>query len=210
MSADTIDREPPAPRRRGRRPKEGQTFETAVLVRMSERQRHQLTALGGCDWVRRQIDVCTSPDSDPAILPGFGGWARPETRWPVPLAEARVQAGFPSPAENYERRDIDLNRLLVENPASTYLLRVQGDSMIDAGIAEDDLLVVDRSRQPKRGDIVVMQVDNEFTVKRLEHDDKGRPYLHAENHSGRYPDIHPGDAEEWRCFGVVRFALKSL
>ena len=194
MSADTIDRQPPAPRRRGRRPKEGQTFETAVLVRMSERQRHQLTALGGCDWVRRQIDVCTSP----------------ETRWPVPLAEARVQAGFPSPAENYERRDIDLNRLLVENPASTYLLRVQGDSMIDAGIAEDDLLVVDRSRQPKRGDIVVMQVDNEFTVKRLEHDDKGRPYLHAENHSGRYPDIHPGDAEEWRCFGVVRFALKSL
>ena len=78
-----------------------------------------------------------------------------------------VVAGFPSPAEQYLEPPLDLNALLVKRPAATYFVRVEGDSMIDAGINPGDLLVVDRSLTPVDGDIIIASVDGEFTVKRL-------------------------------------------
>lgn len=78
-----------------------------------------------------------------------------------------VVAGFPSPAEQYLEPPLDLNELLVKRPAATFFVRVQGDSMVGAGIRDGDLLVVDRSLTPADGDIVIAAVDNEFTVKRL-------------------------------------------
>ena len=78
-----------------------------------------------------------------------------------------VVAGFPSPAEQYLEPPLDLNALLVKRPAATYFVRVEGDSMINAGINPGDLLVVDRSLTPVDGDIIIASVDGEFTVKRL-------------------------------------------
>ena len=78
-----------------------------------------------------------------------------------------VVAGFPSPAEQYLEPPLDLNALLVKRPAATYFVRVEGDSMIGAGIREGDLLVVDRSLTPANGDIIIAAVDGEFTVKTL-------------------------------------------
>lgn len=76
-----------------------------------------------------------------------------------------VVAGFPSPAEQYVEPQLDLNELLIKRPAATFFLRVEGDSMIGAGIHDRDLLVVDRSLRPASGDIVVASIDGEFTVK---------------------------------------------
>ena len=81
--------------------------------------------------------------------------------------------------------------------------------MVDAGLSEDDLIVVDRSRTPKNGDIVVMQIDNEYTVKRFVKTGNGF-YLKAENSSGQYPDIYPREGQEWQLFGVVNFVIKAV
>ncbi len=120
-----------------------------------------------------------------------------------------VQAGFPSPAASYQEKPIDFNELLNAASAATFALRARGDSMSAAGIADGDLLVVDRRRTPRSGDIVVMQVNNDFTVKRLLEKD-GRPYLHPESRSAGYRDLFPAEGDEWVCFGVVRHVVKSL
>ena len=78
-----------------------------------------------------------------------------------------VVAGFPSPAEQYLEPPLDLNELLVKRPAATYFVRVEGDSMIEAGIHNGDLLVVDRSLRPASGDVIIASVDGDFTVKTL-------------------------------------------
>lgn len=90
-----------------------------------------------------------------------------KTSCPLPLFISKVQAGFPSPAEDYADIDLDLNKHLVKHPASTFFVRVEGDSMIDAGIKDGSLLVVDKSLKPTNNKIVVAVVDGEFTVKRL-------------------------------------------
>ena len=78
-----------------------------------------------------------------------------------------VVAGFPSPAEQYLEPPLDLNELLVKRPAATYFVRVEGDSMVGAGIRDGDLLVVDRSLRPADGDVIIASVDGDFTVKTL-------------------------------------------
>jgi repressor LexA len=79
-----------------------------------------------------------------------------------------VQAGFPSPAEEELIDTLSLDEFLIKNPQASYLVKVTGDSMIDAGIMPDDLVVVDRGRQPRHGDIVIAQVDGEWTMKYYE------------------------------------------
>lgn len=115
-----------------------------------------------------------------------------------------VQAGFPSPAEEELVDTLSLDQFLIEEPASSYLLQVSGDSMIDAGIVEGDMVIVDRARLPKVGDIVIAQVDNDWTMKFLMK--KGsKMFLRAAN--SKYPDIHPRD--ELSIGGVVRSVIRK-
>lgn len=86
----------------------------------------------------------------------------------LPLFSDLVQCGFPSPAADYVEQRIDLNELLVAHPSSTYFVKAAGDSMIEGGISDGDLLVVDSSRTAEHGDIVIAAVEGEFTVKRLQ------------------------------------------
>ena len=121
-----------------------------------------------------------------------------------------VVAGFPSPAEQYLEPPLDLNELLVKRPAATYFVRVQGDSMIGAGISDDDLLVVDRSLRPADGDVIIASVDDEFTVKTYRHDADG---VWLEPANPAYPAIHLRAGQELDYFGKVtacihRFAGK--
>ena len=81
--------------------------------------------------------------------------------------ESRIQAGFPSPAQGMFGDTIDLNRELISNPAATFCARVIGSSMVDAGINNGDLLIIDKSLEPHDGDIAVCFVDGDFTVKRI-------------------------------------------
>ncbi|KZY08556.1 DNA polymerase V subunit UmuD, partial [Alcanivorax sp. HI0035] len=85
----------------------------------------------------------------------------------LPFFTERVAAGFPSPAQGYLEAPLDLNQLCIGQQEATFLLRVEGDSMRDAGIFADDILVVDRSLEPAHGDVVVASLNGEFTVKEL-------------------------------------------
>ena len=98
-----------------------------------------------------------------------------------PNVAGTVVAGFPSPAEQYQEQPLDLNELLVKRPAATFFVRVQGDSMIGAGITDGDLLVVDRSLLPADGDIIIACIDGDFTVKRYREEGTGK----REQGSGR-------------------------
>ncbi len=98
----------------------------------------------------------------------------------LPLYSSKVSAGFPSPAEGYIDTKLDLNEYLIDRPVATFFVRVAGDSMIEAGILENDILAVDRSISPIDGKIVVAVINGEFTVKRLKFIKK-QAYLMPEN-----------------------------
>ncbi|SFI82383.1 LexA family transcriptional regulator [Nitrosomonas sp. Nm34] len=118
----------------------------------------------------------------------------------VPLLQFRIPAGFPSPAEDYKQKSLDINDYLVRNKASTYFFRVVGDSMTGAHIHDGDMLVVDRSIKPKHGHIVLAVINNEYTVKRL-YSHNGVIELHAANPA--YPPIRFRENEELQVWGVV-------
>ncbi len=84
-----------------------------------------------------------------------------------PLFESVVPAGFPSIAEDYVDRALNLNELLIQHPAATFFVRVSGDSMVNAGITSNDILIVDRALTPTNNKIVIARIDGELTVKRL-------------------------------------------
>jgi SOS regulatory protein LexA len=115
-----------------------------------------------------------------------------------------VEAGFPTPSEEHELDSITLDEYLIENREATFLLRVKGDSMIDAGIREGDLVLAERGREAKAGDIVVAAVDGAWTMKRLRKKN-GRAVLVAENPD--YPDIVP--RESLQIEAVVRGVIRK-
>lgn len=123
-----------------------------------------------------------------------------------PYFSERVAAGFPSPAQGYEQKPIDLNELLVTNATATYFVQAQGDSMTDAGIADKDTLVVDFSLTPKNGDIVIARINDGFTVKRLKLTPDAMS-LHPENKAANYPVIIPRDGQSVEIMGVVKWVL---
>lgn len=121
--------------------------------------------------------------------------------------EGRIQAGFPSPAQGEYADTIDLNRALITNPASTFCARVIGNSMVDAGINEDDLLIIDRSITPHDGCIAVCFIDGDFTVKRLAVRDDG-VYLQPAN--ATFPELKVGECSDFQVWGVVSHIVKKL
>ncbi|KRG43778.1 peptidase S24 [Stenotrophomonas pictorum JCM 9942] len=126
----------------------------------------------------------------------------------VPMAGARALLGFPSPAEDFLDDGIDLHRLLIRNPAATYLYRADGWSMIGAGICDGDILVVDRSVQPRAGDIVIAVWDgNQPTCKVLQTFEH-----HIELHSANpeYPPILLAPGTEVEVFAMVGLARQII
>ncbi|PIR54005.1 repressor LexA [Candidatus Peregrinibacteria bacterium CG10_big_fil_rev_8_21_14_0_10_42_8] len=115
-----------------------------------------------------------------------------------------ISAGFAAPVEEQAEEMITLDNYLIGDKSSTFLLRVKGDSMMDAGIYEGDIVVVNRKRTPKLNDIVVGVLDGEFTLKRLKRD-KGKYYLQAENAS--YPDMYA--VEELQTAGVIEGIMRK-
>lgn len=124
----------------------------------------------------------------------------------LPLFLSPVSAGFPSPAQDHIERTLDLNELCIQHPAATFFLRVEGDSMIDAGIFPNDIVVVDRSLTAKHGDVVIAALDGEFTIKELQL--KPSPMLLPQN--ARYQAIPIHDTSELEVFGVVTSVVRSL
>ena len=125
----------------------------------------------------------------------------------IPLANECVSAGFPSPADDYIDIGIDLNEELIRHPASTFLLRVSGDSMTNAGIHNNDLLVVDRSLNPSPGHIVVAVLNGSFTLKRLVRE-SGVRSLEAEH--PHYPSIALEQYNDIQLWGVAVYSIHNL
>ncbi|HDI1577831.1 LexA family protein [Acinetobacter baumannii] len=129
----------------------------------------------------------------------------PSTHMLVPYALEKISAGFPSPAQDYVDKALDMNEHLIKNATSTFIVKVASLSMLNAGIDIDDELIVDRSLDAKHGDIVVALVDNEFTVKRLMIDESGQ-WLKAEN--PEYKNIYLQEGQELIIWGVVTHIIK--
>ena len=125
-------------------------------------------------------------------------------RFRIPLLNDSVSAGFPSPADDYTEENIDLNEHLISNPFSTFFLRVKGESMINAGIKDKDLIIVDKSLIAKPGNIIIAMIDGEFTIKRLsiKNDEL---YLKAENNN--YPDFRFKNHIDVQIWGVVIYSI---
>ena len=121
--------------------------------------------------------------------------------------EGRVQAGFPSPAQGEYADTIDLNRALITNPSATFCARVIGNSMVDAGINEGDLLIIDRSLTPHDGSIAVCFIDGDFTVKRLRVRDEGI-FLTPAN--ADFPEMAVPEDSNFQVWGVVSHIIKRV
>lgn len=126
----------------------------------------------------------------------------------LPLYGSPVKAGFPSPADDWLEGYMDLNQLAIKNPDATYMLRVKGDSMVNTGITDGDILIVDCSLEAKHKDIVIACLDGEMTVKRLLMHANGQIELFAENDDYRPIPIKPND--DFSIWGVVKYALKQF
>ncbi|MCE2390938.1 MAG: translesion error-prone DNA polymerase V autoproteolytic subunit [Proteobacteria bacterium] len=125
---------------------------------------------------------------------------------PLPLHGHPVAAGFPSPADDHLEGSLDLNRHLVRRPAATFFVRARGESMRDAGIFDGDLLIVDRSLNPRPGDVVIVAVDGEFCVKRL-CGEPGAGVLGSDNPD--FPDLAIDSESRVEIWGVVRSSVRS-
>ncbi len=133
---------------------------------------------------------------------------RPDTasRMSLPFVEMGVQAGFPSPAQDYMSESIDLNHELIRHPASTFYARVEGNSMIDEGIEPGDILVVDRSIEPADGDLAVCCLDGDFTLKRIKLR-QGQIWLIPSNEA--FDPILVTPTCRFEVWGVVTYTIKK-
>ncbi|QIQ21473.1 translesion error-prone DNA polymerase V autoproteolytic subunit [Zophobihabitans entericus] len=122
---------------------------------------------------------------------------------PLPLFNDKVRAGFPSPAQDYIEQTLDLNELCITHPASTYFVRADGYSMINAGIHPGDILVVDRSLEAVHQDIVIAAIDGEFTVKLL----SLHPTIQLQPMNEEFLPIDITAEDDLILFGVVTFVI---
>lgn len=124
---------------------------------------------------------------------------------PLPYADGGIQAGFPSPAQDYISESIDLNHEIVRHPAATFYGRVSGDSMIGDGIDPDDIIVIDRSLEPQDDDLAVCCVDGDFTLKRIRLE-TDKVWLIPANES--FDPILVTPDTRFEIWGVVTYTIK--
>lgn len=125
----------------------------------------------------------------------------------LPLYGSKVSAGFPSPADDHIERTLDLNIHLIRHPSATFFVRASGQSMIGAGIHNNDILVVDRSVEPIHGKIVIAAIQGELTVKRLI---KKNNILYLMPENDNYPPIEVKPEQEIFIWGVVTYVIHAL
>lgn len=130
-----------------------------------------------------------------------------ESKLRIPFIKEGVSAGFPSPAADFMETNIDLNKELSESPLATFYIKVKGNSMIDAGINDKDVLVVDRSLEPQNNKIAICFIDGEFTVKRIQKE-KDCLFLIPENPN--YTPIKVTEENQLIIWGIVTYVIKKV
>ncbi len=119
-----------------------------------------------------------------------------------------IKAGFPSPAEDYRQDSLDFNRDLIRHPEATFYGRVDGDSMIDAGIADGDIAVIDRSLEAAHNDVVVAYINEEFTIKYLDLSHQKEGYIELRPANPNYTPIRIDADDDFEVWGVVIWTIK--
>jgi DNA polymerase V len=177
----------------GRKPKSGIPGDNTVIMRVPENDKAAVVDFLQARWRLRDGSLMPEGVAQPVIDP---------IRLYLPLFSNRIPAGFPSPADDHIEDRIDLNEELIRNPPATFMIRVEGNSMIDANIFEGDILIVDRSIEARDGHVIVAVVDGKFTVKRLsiKHN---KVRLMPENPAPAYKPIEFQDGQELIVWGVV-------
>ncbi len=132
---------------------------------------------------------------------------KPKAKPSIPFFASTIKAGFPSPADDFIERTLDLNELLIKHPAATFFVKVKGNSMIGSGINSGDTLIVDRAMEATDNKIVIAVLNGEFTVKRIKKiNDK--LYLVPENNQFKPIEIKPD--HDFQIWGVVTYAIHSF
>lgn len=132
--------------------------------------------------------------------------AEVNTELSLPIADEGIKAGFPSPAQDFMDLAIDLNKELVRHPASTFYGRVRGDSMQDAGVYDGDILIIDKSLEPRSGDIAVCYIDGEFTIKYIKIE-KNVIWLQPANDN--YKPIKVTIDNDFVIWGIVTYCIQN-
>jgi len=125
------------------------------------------------------------------------------------LIAPSIVAGFPSPADDYLRDSLDFNRDLIRHPEATFYGKVEGDSMIEAGICNGDIAVIDRSLEPQQGDVVVAYINREFTIKYLDLTHKGDGYIELRPANKDFKPIRIDEDDDFEVWGVVVWTIKN-
>lgn len=120
-----------------------------------------------------------------------------------------IKAGFPSPAQDYRHDTLDFNRDFIRHPEATFYGRVDGDSMMDAGINDGDIAVIDRSLEANDGDVIVAYVNEEFTIKFLDLSHKDEGYIELRPANKHYYSIKIDVTDEFEVWGVVVWTIKN-
>ena len=128
-----------------------------------------------------------------------------ENKLELPLIESKIPAGFPSPADDYLEMSLDLNEKLIRNPSSTFFAQITGSSMENAGIQDGDIIIVDKSLQPKNDSILVCSIDGEFTLKRFKKVDHETGYLMPDN--PKFKPIRVSKDNNFMIWGVVTYSI---
>lgn len=127
----------------------------------------------------------------------------------LPFVDSGIKAGFPSPAQDYLTDSIDLNKELIRHKKTTFLARVSGTSLTDAGICDGDLIVIDKSLEVKNGDFVVAYIDGEFTLKEVRLDETNQcAWLIP--HKKNYASIKVTEENDFMIWGVLTYTIKQL
>ena len=125
-------------------------------------------------------------------------------------ADDGIFCGFPSPAQDYVDRTLNFNEDIIKHPSATFYAKALGDSMIEAGIEEGDILVIDRALDPRNGDIIVAHINGEFTVKYLDISKKDQGVVILRPANERYKPIYLKEGDELNVWGVVSNVIKRL
>ncbi|MDP3398682.1 MAG: translesion error-prone DNA polymerase V autoproteolytic subunit [Bacteroidales bacterium] len=125
----------------------------------------------------------------------------------VAIAQSPVVAGFPSPAEDHTDIKLDLNKELIKNPSSTFFARVSGESMVEDGVDDGDLLVVDKSAEPTDGALAVCYLEGEFTLKRVK---KESDHLLLVPANSKFKPIRVNNGDDFMIWGIVRYLIKKM
>ena len=125
------------------------------------------------------------------------------------LLTESIRAGFPSPAEDYLHESLDFNRDLIRNPHATFYGRVEGNSMVDAGICDGDIAVIDRAAEPQDGDVVVCYINNEFTIKYLDLAHRSEGYIELRPANKDFKPIRINADDDFEVWGVVVWTIKK-